>query len=157
MSKKLFLTLLIAMIISPLSLAQDDADVQEDTGMDEQTMMDETMNEETMDEETVHEETMHEEQTTMDEQPESAKEPVKGMIASTKYRCELQGMTRRVEINYEVPDSTVPCSVSYYKDTEVPGEVNTLWTANNVEGYCEERAAAFVDKLGSWGWSCQDN
>ena len=157
MSKKLFLTLLIAMIISPLSLAQDDADVQEDTGMDEQTMMDETMNEETMDEETVHEETIHEEQTTMDEQPESAKEPVKGMIASTKYRCELQGMTRRVEINYEVPDSTVPCSVSYYKDTEVPGEVNTLWTANNVEGYCEERAAAFVDKLGSWGWSCQDN
>lgn len=152
MSKKLFLTLLIAMIISPLSFAQDDADAQEDTGMDEQTMMDETTDEETM-----HEETMHEEQTTMDEQPESAKEPVKGMIASTKYHCELQGMTRRVEINYEVPDSTVPCSVSYYKDTEVPGEVNTLWTANNVEGYCEERAAAFVDKLGSWGWSCQDN
>lgn len=139
MYKKLFLTLFIAMIISPLSLAQDDsadiqddsADVQEDTGMDEQA--------------------------AMDEQPDSAGEPAKGMIASTKYRCELQGMTRRVEINYEVPDSTVPCSVSYYKDTEVPGEVNTLWTANNVEGYCEERAAAFVDKLGSWGWSCQDN
>lgn len=143
MSKKLFLTLLIAMIISPLSLAQDDsADVQEDAGMDEQTTTDEAMDEE---------------QPTMNEQSESAEAPVKGMIASTKYRCELQGMTRRVEINYEVPDSTVPCSVSYYKDTEVPGEVNTLWTANNVEGYCEEKAAAFVDKLGTWGWTCQDN
>lgn len=143
MSKKLFLTLLIAMIISPLTLAQDaSADVQEDTGMDEQTTMDEAVDEE---------------QPSLNEQPESAEEPVKGVIASTKYRCELQGMMRRVEINYEVPDSTVPCSVSYYKDTEVPGEVNTLWTASNVEGYCEERAAAFVDKLGSWGWSCQDN
>lgn len=146
MSRKLYLTLLIAMIISPLSLAQDDsadvqddsATVQEDSGMNAQTSLDD-------------------EQSSMDEQPEGTDAPVKGVIASTKYQCELQGMTRRVEINYEVPDSIVPCSVSYYKDTEVPGEVNTLWTANNVEGYCEERAAAFVDKLRSWGWSCQDN
>lgn len=141
MSKKLFLTLLFAMIISPFSLAQDDsADVQDDSA----SVQDDAQEDTGMDD-----------QTAMDEQPESAE--VKGMIASTKYRCELQGMTRRVEINYEVPDSTVPCSVSYYKDTEVPGEVNTLWTASNVEGYCEEKAAAFVDKLGSWGWSCQDN
>ncbi len=132
MSKKLFISLLIAIMISPLSLAQDDnTDVQEEATMEEEASVDDTA--------------------------ESAEEPVEGMIASAKYTCDLQGMTRRVEISYEVPGSSVPCSVNYYKDTEVPGEVNTLWTANNVEGYCEEKAAAFVDKLGSWGWSCQEN
>lgn len=131
MSKKLFFSLLIAIMISPLSLAQDDsADVQEDAIMDEETTMDDQANTE---------------------------EPVEGMIANAKYLCESQGMTRRVEISYEVLGSSVPCSVNYYKDSEVPGEVNTLWTASNVEGYCEEKAAAFVDKLRSWGWSCQDN
>jgi len=40
------------------------------------------------------------------------------------------------------------------KDTEVPGQVQTLWTAENEENYCKDKAADFVDKLKSWGWSC---
>ena len=87
----------------------------------------------------------------------SATGPIEGAIASAKYLCELQGMTRRVEITYETPTSSVPCSVNYYKDSEAPGEVNTLWTAENLEGYCEDKASEFVDKLKSWGWSCLEN
>lgn len=70
------------------------------------------------------------------------------------YQCSLNGMTRRIEIDYANAGSSVPCSVNYYKDTEQPNEVSTLWHANNVEGYCEERAEAFAQKLNSWGWSC---
>ncbi|MDO6421884.1 hypothetical protein [Saccharophagus degradans] len=70
------------------------------------------------------------------------------------YQCTLHEMTRRIEIEYANAGASVPCSVNYYKDTEQPGEVNTLWHASNVEGYCEERAEAFSQKLISWGWSC---
>ena len=75
-------------------------------------------------------------------------------IVAVRYLCELQGLTRRVEVDYESTGSSVPCSVNYFKDTEAPGEVNTLWSATNIEGYCEEKAAGFIDKLKSWGWSC---
>lgn len=73
---------------------------------------------------------------------------------SILYLCELQGLTRRVEIDYESADSSLPCSVNYFKDTEAPGEVNTLWSASNIDGYCEEKASGFIDRLKSWGWSC---
>jgi len=75
---------------------------------------------------------------------------------STRYQCELQGLTRRVEVDYESSESSIPCSVNYYKDTEAPGELNTLWTATNIDGYCEDKAEGFVAKLKSWGWSCTD-
>lgn len=78
-------------------------------------------------------------------------------IVSVRYLCELQGLVRRVEVDYESTDASVPCSVNYFKDTEAPGEVNTLWNATNIEGYCEEKAAGFIEKLKSWGWSCTDS
>jgi hypothetical protein len=78
-------------------------------------------------------------------------------IVSVRYLCELQGVMRRVEVDYESTDTSVPCSVNYFKDTEAPGDVNTLWSATNIEGYCEEKAAGFIDKLKSWGWSCTDS
>ena len=77
-------------------------------------------------------------------------------IVSVRYLCELEGLTRRVEVDYESADASVPCSVNYFKDTEAPGEINTLWNATNIEGYCEEKAAGFIEKLKSWGWSCTD-
>ena len=77
-------------------------------------------------------------------------------MLSARYLCELQGLTRRVEVDYESTQYSIPCSVNYYKDTEAPGEVNTLWNATNIEGYCEEKAAGFVAKLKSWGWSCTE-
>lgn len=76
---------------------------------------------------------------------------------TTTYSCTLNGMTRRIEIEYSEVGSSVPCSVNYYKDSELPGEVSTLWQANNTEGYCEDRAQAFSEKLASWGWACTVN
>ena len=36
----------------------------------------------------------------------------------------------------------------------MPGESQVLWQAQNEIRYCETRAAAFVDKLRGWGWTC---
>ena len=72
---------------------------------------------------------------------------------SNGYQCALDEVTRRVEIFYET-GVTVPCEVHYYKDTEMPGERQVLWRATNEEGYCEARAAEFIEKLRGMGWTC---
>jgi len=69
------------------------------------------------------------------------------------YQCAIGEVMRRVEILYET-GVTVPCEVHYYKDTEMPGERQVLWRAANEEGYCEARAAEFIDKLRGMGWTC---
>lgn len=127
MSPRLLISLSLFML-SSLALAQDEA-VEEATAQEE----------------------MSEPATANESMQESSS--AKKMV-SVRYLCELQGVTRRVEIDYESADAAVPCSVNYFKDSEAPGEVNTLWNASNIEGYCEEKAAGFVDKLKSWGWSC---
>jgi hypothetical protein len=73
--------------------------------------------------------------------------------AATSYQCTYDGMQRRIVILTE-PGVTVPCQVQYHKDTEMPGEVQTLWTANSDASYCESKAAEFVAKLEGWGWAC---
>ena len=73
----------------------------------------------------------------------------------TNYRCSLDEVTRRVEILSE-PGVQVPCEVHYYKDTEMPGEDLVLWSAQNEVGYCEARAAEFVERLRDMGWTCWD-
>ena len=72
---------------------------------------------------------------------------------SNNYQCSLNDLTRRVEIFYET-GVTVSCEVHYYKDTEMPGERQVLWRAANEEGYCEAKAAEFIQKLEGMGWSC---
>ena len=129
MSKKPLLILLTFLILIQYAFAQDDSTMEQDMEME----------------------------TTEMDSDEPAMEATKGMVASTKYLCEYQGLTRRVEVAYETPSSTVPCSVNYYKDSEAPGEVATLWVAENIEGYCEEKAKQFIEKIKSWGWSCIDN
>jgi hypothetical protein len=44
--------------------------------------------------------------------------------------------------------------VHYYKDTEMPGEQQVLWTAENDASYCESKAMELVTKLEGWGWDC---
>jgi hypothetical protein len=75
-------------------------------------------------------------------------------IAADNYRCTLGDLVRRVEI-YSEPGREVPCEVHYYKDTEMPGERQVPWRAQNEAGYCETRAAAFIEQLKSQGWDCQ--
>jgi len=72
---------------------------------------------------------------------------------SGKYQCTYGDMLRRVEIAHE-PGVEVPCSVHYYKDTEMPGEQQVLWSADSDANYCAEKAAEFVAKLEGWGWDC---
>ena len=74
---------------------------------------------------------------------------------TTRYQCSIDEVTRRVEVLSE-PGVSVPCEVHYYKDTEMPGEDQVLWSAQNEEGYCEARAAEFVAQLEGMGWTCWD-
>ncbi|WP_075185291.1 hypothetical protein [Teredinibacter haidensis] len=85
---------------------------------------------------------------------EEAAMPEAEISKAHKYSCSQQGLIRRIEINYSSDAMKVPCDVNYYKDNEAPNEVNTLWSAQNLEGYCEQKAEEFVGKLQSWGWSC---
>ena len=72
---------------------------------------------------------------------------------SNQYQCTMGELTRRVEIMHET-GVTVPCEVQYFKDTEAPGEQQVLWRALNEAGYCEAKAAAFVEQLTDMGWDC---
>ena len=72
---------------------------------------------------------------------------------SEKYQCTYGDMQRRVEILHE-PGVEAPCSVHYYKDTEMPGEQQVLWSAENDGNYCRTKTLEFVAKLEGWGWDC---
>ena len=69
---------------------------------------------------------------------------------NTKTVCSYGSDTRIIEVVY--PEKTaVPCEVRYTKaeGTEV------LWNAQNAIGYCEQKAAEFIQKQEGWGWSCK--
>ncbi|MRI33686.1 hypothetical protein EOPP23_11885 [Endozoicomonas sp. OPT23] len=73
--------------------------------------------------------------------------------ANTSYAfsCKHFKEERKVEVVYLQRESSLPCEVRYTKD-----EVSeTLWNANYTKGYCEDKAAEFVEKQEDWGWSCQ--
>lgn len=72
---------------------------------------------------------------------------------SDKYQCTYGDLQRRIEIAHE-PGVQVPCSVHYYKDTEMPGEQQELWSANSDPTYCRNKAKELVTKLEGWGWDC---
>ena len=58
------------------------------------------------------------------------------------------------EVIIEYPESgALPCKVIYNKPTE-GFEKRVLWRADNVEGFCEEKANELVTKLESLGWKC---
>jgi len=71
-------------------------------------------------------------------------------MAADNYLCTNAGSERSVKVIYQAPGVAVPCEVQYTKD----GVSQTLWTAENLTGYCEEKAQAFADKLSGWGWQC---
>lgn len=91
-----------------------------------------------------------------DEAHSSSGELALAELALAKYRCEAGDQVRRIEVDSEVPGQRLPCAVYYYKDTESPGKVSTLWTAQNREGYCEEQASMLAEKLNELGWSCTE-
>ena len=71
----------------------------------------------------------------------------------TSYVCTSGGLERRIQVIYET-GLLVPCEVHYVKDAESADAPQVLWRAANEEGYCEAKAAEFVQKLTDWGWQC---
>ena len=73
-------------------------------------------------------------------------------VNANAWKCEHNGMVREVQVEY-LGEGKVPCNVIYDKPTEGV-ETKVLWFADKQEGYCEEKAQGFVNKLESWGWTC---
>ena len=79
------------------------------------------------------------------------------LIASTSFAMENQktvcthgDQERLIEIVY-TGEGEVPCEVHYTKSTGT----QVLWSAQGQTGYCEKKAAAFIEKQRGWGWNCE--
>jgi hypothetical protein len=74
-------------------------------------------------------------------------------VSADSWTCEQAGLTRKVVVYYPLAPALLPCEVFYAKPDEntMP---RSLWKATNKEGYCEQKAEEFIEKLGSWGWHC---
>jgi len=75
--------------------------------------------------------------------------------AASSWSCKNGSNVREIHIQSQSPSSPVPCSVIYKKTTEGAAD-QTLWTASNDAGYCEQKAKALVEKLASLGWTCEE-
>ena len=75
------------------------------------------------------------------------------MTASAEsWSCRHGNDVREVHV-MQTTSAPVPCEVVYKKLTE-GAEDQVLWNAQNDASYCAEKAAGFVTKLESWGWTC---
>ena len=68
------------------------------------------------------------------------------------WSCRQADNVREVHVERMSP-APVPCQVVYRKLTE-GAEDQVLWNAQHDETYCSNQAAAFIEKLESWGWTC---
>jgi hypothetical protein len=68
------------------------------------------------------------------------------------WNCSSSDLVREVVIDYP-EGGPVPCNVIYKKQTE-GFEDQVLWSADSLEGYCEDKARELVANLESWGWVC---
>ena len=72
-------------------------------------------------------------------------------LVNEVYVCKQGNQERKISIDYANDGATVPCEVTYTKED---GTTQSLWQAQNVADYCEDKAAAFVEKQRGWGWDC---
>jgi len=72
------------------------------------------------------------------------------LLANEVYICKHDTQIRQITVTYATAGQSVPCEVTYIKETGT----ESLWEAQNLAGYCEEKAAAFVEKQRAWGWEC---
>jgi hypothetical protein len=70
------------------------------------------------------------------------------------WSCSHDNDVREVHIE-RTTSSPVPCNVVYRKQTEGV-EDQILWSANNDDSYCDEKAQGLVAKLESSGWVCTE-
>ena len=71
------------------------------------------------------------------------------VLAADNYSCKHGNQERVISVVYP-NGGDLPCEVHYQKAEGA----SVLWNAENVKGYCEEKAAAFVEKQEGWGWKC---
>ena len=71
-------------------------------------------------------------------------------VENQKTVCSHGNQTRVIEVVYTTGDE-IPCEVRYSKEDGM----TTPWSANNLAGFCEKKAAAFIDKQETWGWACE--
>ena len=71
--------------------------------------------------------------------------------ADINYLCTHDSAERKIDVVYTGAGGTVPCEVQYTKSTSY----EVLWNAQSEEGFCEAKAAEFVAKQESWGWTCE--
>jgi len=72
------------------------------------------------------------------------------LFANERYVCTNGNQERTITVVYANAGDSVPCEVTYDKGMGA----ESMWQANNEAGYCEEKAAAFVEKQRGWGWDC---
>jgi hypothetical protein len=70
------------------------------------------------------------------------------------WSCSHDNLVREVHI-VRTTSAAVPCNVVYKKQTEGV-EDQVLWSAENDEVYCAEKAKGLIDKLESNGWVCTE-
>lgn len=70
--------------------------------------------------------------------------------AQPLYLCKNEKFERVIEVVHEDINSLVPCEVKYTKGSKT----ETLWVAQNEQGFCEEKARTLADKLTSLGIPC---
>ena len=70
------------------------------------------------------------------------------------WSCSQGNDVREIHIE-RATSAPVPCNVVYKKQTEGV-EDQVLWSANNDDSYCEEKAHGLVAKLESSGWVCAE-
>ncbi|MDX1678647.1 hypothetical protein [Arsukibacterium sp.] len=63
--------------------------------------------------------------------------------------CQLGDTVRIIKVVYP-QGGLLPCEVHYTKN----GTTSVLWQASNEAGYCEQRAADFIEKQRGWGFEC---
>ena len=73
---------------------------------------------------------------------------------TTTHICKSGKIQRRVELTFDETAKGGPCSVKYYKDTEAPGKVTTLWESPRDAGYCKTKTEEFLKKLAGWNYNC---
>jgi len=73
-------------------------------------------------------------------------------VYADSWNCSSSDLVREVVIDY-TQGGSVPCNVIYKKQTE-GFEDQVLWSADSLEGYCEDKARELVANLESWGWVC---
>ena len=69
------------------------------------------------------------------------------------YQCSKDERLKTIAVTYDNSSSDVPCNVTYTKKEKAI----ELWHADKQAGYCESKAAMFVENQTGKGWSCTQN